>query len=79
MMTTWVAFIIMVIVIAIVGYSIVKFRKSTGYEADQKFHKGWFGTWSWILVPVIVLGIDLSIAGKQKSTFAHVEDKTRQT
>ncbi len=76
MMTTWVAFIIMVIVIAIVGYSIVKFRKSTGYEADQQFHKGWFGTWSWILVPVIVLGIDLTIAGKAKSTFASVEDKT---
>lgn len=63
MLTTHLAFWIMVVIIAIVGFTIFKFRKSTGYKPDQEFHKGAFGVWSWILVPVIVLGIDFSISG----------------
>ena len=63
MMTTKLAFWIMVIIIAVVGFAIFKFRKSSGYEADQEFHKGTFGTWSWLLVPVVVLGIDFGISG----------------
>jgi cytochrome c oxidase subunit II len=55
--------IMMIIVYGIVGVSIYFHRKSRGYSADQEFHKGWFGRWSWVLVPIIVLGIDLSIAG----------------
>ena len=74
MLTTKIATIIMVIVIAIVTYAIIRFRKSKGYEADQNFHKGMFGTWSWILVPVIVLGIDLTIAGSAKHALDQVED-----
>lgn len=67
-MTSWVALILMVIVTAIVIYSLVKFRKSQGYEPDQKFHKSWFGRWSWALVPLLVLGIDMAIAGRAAGT-----------
>ncbi|MDH5571103.1 MAG: cytochrome c oxidase subunit II [Gammaproteobacteria bacterium] len=74
MLTTKIATVIMVIVIAFVVYAILKFRKSKGYEADQNFHKTAFGTWSWILVPVIVLGIDLSIAGSAGDALKQVED-----
>lgn len=74
MLTTKIATIIMVVVIAFVVYAIVKFRKSKGYEADQEFHKGTFGVWSWLLVPVIVLGIDLTIAGSAMDALEQIED-----
>jgi len=76
MLTALVATIIMVIITAVIIYAVVKFRKSAGYEADQNFHMTWFGKWAWILVPVLVLGIDLSIAGKATRTFDLVEDTT---
>jgi cytochrome c oxidase subunit 2 len=76
MLTATVALVIMVIVTAVIIYSLWKFRKSAGYEADQNFHTGWFGKWSWVLVPVVVLGIDLSIAGKASKVFSLVEDTT---
>ncbi|WP_256857671.1 cytochrome c oxidase subunit II transmembrane domain-containing protein [Solemya velum gill symbiont] len=52
MLTATVALVIMVIVTAVIIYSLWKFRKSAGYEADQNFHTGWFGKWSWVLVPL---------------------------
>ena len=55
--------VMMVIVYSIVAFSIYFHRKSRGYNADQNFHKSWFGRWAWVLVPIIVLGVDLSIAG----------------
>lgn len=73
MLTAYVATIIMVIVTAIIVYALVKFRKSAGYEADQEFNHSWFGRWSWVLVPVIVLGIDFSIAGSATKTLKNVE------
>jgi len=76
MLTATVALIIMVLVTVVITYSIFKFRKSKDYQPDQEFHNGWFGTWSWVLVPAIVLGIDLSIAGSASSTFDLIEDKT---
>lgn len=77
MLTATVALVIMVIVTVVIVYALWKFRKSTGYEADQNFHTGPFGTWAWIFVPVIVLGIDLSIAGKASAVFSLVEDTTK--
>jgi cytochrome c oxidase subunit 2 len=74
MLTAKIATVIMIVVIAIVVYAIVKFRKSKGYEADQEFHTTAFGTWSWILVPVIVLGIDLTIAGSASDALKQIED-----
>ncbi|WP_082865175.1 MULTISPECIES: cytochrome c oxidase subunit II [unclassified Oleiphilus] len=76
MMTAYIALIIMILVTVVIFYSIFKFRKSKNYEADQEFHNSKFGTWSWILVPIIVLAIDLSIAGSASSTFDLIEDKT---
>lgn len=67
MLTMKIATIILVIVFSIVIYSIWAHRKSRGFEADQKFHEGWFGRWSWVLVPAIVLGVDLAIAGSAQS------------
>lgn len=74
MLTAKVATVIMIIVTAVIVYALWKFRKSAGYQADQEFHKGWFGTWAWVLVPVVVLGIDLSIAGPASRTFDLLED-----
>jgi cytochrome c oxidase subunit II len=74
MLTTKIATIIMIIVIGIVAYAILTFRKSKGYEADQGFHKTKFGIYSWMLVPVIVLGIDLTIAGSATDALAQIED-----
>lgn len=73
-MTSWVALILMVIVTAIVIYSLVKFRKSKGYEPDQEFHTSWFGRWSWALVPLLVLGIDMAIAGRAAGTLKSLYD-----
>ncbi|MDH5765305.1 MAG: cytochrome c oxidase subunit II [Gammaproteobacteria bacterium] len=78
MLTTKIATIIMVIVIGLVTYAILRFRKSKGFEADQNFHKSAFGTWSWILVPVIVLGIDLTIAGSAIDALNQVEDYSQK-
>jgi len=77
MLTASIAAIIMLVVTLVIIYALWKFRKSAGYAADQNFHKGWFGKWAWILVPVLVLGIDLSIAGKASKTFNLVEDTTK--
>ena len=73
MLTTYVAIIIMIIVTGILGYSLYTHRKSAGYEADIHFHESWFGRWSWVLVPVIVLGIDFSIANDAIGTLNKVE------
>ncbi|MES9847233.1 MAG: cytochrome c oxidase subunit II transmembrane domain-containing protein, partial [Candidatus Thiodiazotropha sp.] len=64
MMTMGIATFLLIIVFAIVFYSIYFHRKSRGYEADQEFHNSWFGNWSWVIVPVMVLSVDLTIAGK---------------
>ena len=73
MLTVTVSTIIMVIVTGIIVYALINFRKSKGYEADQEFNNTWFGRWSWVLVPVIVLGIDFSIAGSAAKTLGHIE------
>lgn len=78
MLTTKIATIIMIVVIGIVGYAILTFRKSKGYEADQNFHKSTFGTWSWLLVPIIVLGIDLTIAGSATDALKEIEDYSQK-
>jgi len=74
MMTAHIAFWIMVVVLLLAAYIIIRFRKSKGFEPDQEFHKGWFGRWWWVLAPVVVFGIDLSIMGQGSKTLAAVED-----
>lgn len=68
MFTGKIATAIMVVVLVLLAYALFKFRKSRGYEPDQNFHKTWFGNWAWVLVPLLVLGIDLSIAGIAQRT-----------
>ena len=62
MLTMGISTLLLIGVFGVVFFAIWKFRKSRGYEPDQNFHKTWFGTWSWIFVPAVVLGIDLTIA-----------------
>jgi len=76
MLTAKVATVIMIIVTAVIVYALWKFRKSQGYQADQNFNSTWFGTFGWILVPVLVLGIDLSISASATRTFDLVEDQS---
>ena len=68
MVTMGIATVLLVLVFAFVIYSLVHHRKSRGYVADQHFHESWFGNWSWVIVPVLVLGVDLTIAGSAEKT-----------
>jgi cytochrome c oxidase subunit 2 len=72
MLTTTIATVLLVIIFSVVGYSLYHHRKSRGYEADQKFHETWFGRWSWVIVPVLVLGVDLTIASSAQKTLEKV-------
>ena len=63
MTTMGIVTVLLIIVFAIVFYSIYFHRKSRGYSPDLKLHKTAFARWAWILVPAMVLGVDLSIAG----------------
>ncbi|MBK8961192.1 MAG: cytochrome c oxidase subunit II [Proteobacteria bacterium] len=63
MLTMRITFVLLLIVYAVICYSLFVHRKSRGAVPDQKFHLGTFGRWAWVMVPVLVLGVDLSIAG----------------
>ncbi|MEW8507943.1 MAG: cytochrome c oxidase subunit II [Candidatus Thiodiazotropha sp.] len=78
MMTMGIATVLLVIVFAIVFYSLYFHRKSRGFEADQEFHNSWFGNWSWVIVPVMVLGVDLTIAGKADAVLKKVWDVPKE-
>jgi cytochrome c oxidase subunit 2 len=72
MLTTTIAAVLLVIIFGFVIYSLVHHRKSRGYQADQHFHESWFGHWSWVIVPVLVLGVDLTIANSAQKTLEKV-------
>ncbi|MEN8167329.1 MAG: cytochrome c oxidase subunit II [Pseudomonadota bacterium] len=72
MLTMQIATFLLIIVFAFVFYSLYFHRKSRGYQADQHFHTSWFGQWSWVFVPVLVLGVDLTIAGKADAVLKKV-------
>ena len=72
MLTTVIATVLLVIIFGFVIYSLIHHRKSRGYVADQHFHESWFGRWSWVIVPVLVLGIDLTIAHSAQKTLEKV-------
>lgn len=72
MLTMSIATILLIIVFAIVIYSIYYHRKSRGYQADQNFHNTWFGHWSWVIVPVLVLGVDFTIANNANTVLKTV-------
>jgi len=72
MVTMTIATVLLVLVFGFVIYSLVHHRKSRGYPADQHFHESWFGKWSWVIVPVLVLGVDLTIAGSANRTLEKI-------
>jgi len=72
MLTSTIATVLLVIIFSVVGYSLYHHRKSRGYQADQHFHETWFGRWSWVIVPVLVLGVDLTIASSAQKTLEKV-------
>lgn len=72
MMTMGIATALLVIVFAFIIYSLYTHRKSRGYEADQHFHETWFGHWAWVIIPVLVLGVDLTIASKADAVLKKV-------
>lgn len=74
MMTSTIATVLLVIIFSFVIYSLIHHRKSRGYVADQHFHESWFGRWSWVIVPVLVLGVDMTIASKAEKTLERVWD-----
>ncbi|MCU7797278.1 MAG: cytochrome c oxidase subunit II [Candidatus Thiodiazotropha sp. (ex Myrtea spinifera)] len=78
MLTMGIATVLLIIVFAIVFYSLYFHRKSRGYQADQNFHTSWFGHWSWVIVPVMVLGVDLTIAGKADIVLKKVWDVPKE-
>jgi cytochrome c oxidase subunit II len=72
MVTMTIATVLLVLVFTFVIYSLIYHRKSRGYQADQHFHESWFGRWSWVIVPVLVLGVDLTIAGSANRTLEKI-------
>ena len=72
MLTSGIATVLLIIIFIFVIYSLVNHRKSRGYVADQHFHESWFGRWSWVIVPVLVLGVDLTIANSAQKTLEKV-------
>ncbi len=72
MLTTYIVTVLLVLVFGFVIYSLYAHRKSRGFEPDQHFHKTWFGNWSWVLVPGLVLGVDLTIAGSAQKVLESV-------
>ncbi len=72
MLTMQITTVLLIIVFAFVFYSLYFHRKSRGYQADQHFHTSWFGQWSWVIVPVLVLAVDLTIAGKADAVLKKV-------
>jgi len=72
MLTATIATVLLVIIFGFVTYSLIHHRKSRGYVADQHFHESWFGHWSWVIVPVLVLGVDMTIAHSAQKTLEKV-------
>ncbi len=72
MLTMQISTFLLIVVFSIVFYSLIFHRKSRGYKADQKFHDTWFGHWSWIIVPALVLGVDLTIANNANAVLKKV-------
>ncbi len=74
MLTMHIATVLLVLIFGFVIYSLIYHRKSRGYQADQHFHESWFGHWSWVIVPVLVLGVDMTIASSAQKTLEKVWD-----
>jgi len=74
MLTMQISTFLLLVVFSIVIYSVYFHRKSRGYKADQNFHRTWFGNWSWVIVPALVLGVDLTIAHNADAVLKKIWD-----
>jgi cytochrome c oxidase subunit 2 len=72
MLTMGISTVLLIIVFSVITYSLIYHRKDKGYQADQHFHKTWFGNWSWVIVPSLVLAVDLTIASSAQKTLVKV-------
>lgn len=64
---------IMILLVAVVSYSIYTHRLSRGFKADQEMHKGGIAKWSWLIVTSIVIVIDIAIAVPASNTLTAIE------
>lgn len=62
-LTSTILVVILTIIVAVIGYILLFHRKSRGFQPDLKMHKTSFARWAWLVVPILVLGVDLTIAG----------------
>jgi len=74
MRTMTIAAILFFTVVAIVGYALFTFRQSRGAQPDGEFHKGRFGRWSWVVVPILVLAVDMTIASSAEAVLERIWD-----
>ncbi len=72
MLTMQISTFLLLVVFSFVIYSLYFHRKSRDYPADQNFHNTWFGNWSWVIVPALVLGVDLTIASNADTVLKKV-------
>ena len=63
-LTSTILVVMLSIIFAVVGYILYFHRKSRGFQPDLNLHKTAFARWTWLIIPVLVLGVDLTIAGK---------------
>ena len=63
-LTSTILVVMLSIIFAVVGYILYFHRKSRGFQPDLNLHKTAFARWAWLIIPVLVLGVDLTIAGK---------------
>lgn len=74
MRTMTIAGSLYLLTMAIVFYIVFRFRRSRGAVPDRRFHLGWFGRWSWVVVPVLVLGVDMAIASSAETVLERIWD-----
>ncbi len=72
MLTMGITFVLLMIIYAIVCYSLFVHRKSRGATPDRTFHLSKFARWSWLMVPILVLGVDLTIAGSAENVLHQI-------
>lgn len=62
-LTSSIGAVILLIITGVVAYILFFHRKSRGFQPDLMMHKSAFSRWAWLVVPALVLGVDLTIAG----------------
>jgi hypothetical protein len=69
MLTLGMSAVLLVIAFGIALYSLYSHRKGYGEAEERTFRETGLGRWSWVIVPVLVLGVDLAIAGSRTMAF----------